>query len=91
MDLLQAAAQHRTAAIVTIGISAWISLCLIARLWLLYRKRRFLSKLAWSVVLLVPLFGWLAYAALFTPPSVSSNRAPIEFSRDSMYGGGGHV
>jgi hypothetical protein len=91
MNALESLLQNRTVAIVLLAISVWISLSLIARLWFIHRQRSFMAKLIWSIVLLVPLFGWIAYGAFFAPPSVSSNRAPTEHSRDAMYGGGGHV
>jgi hypothetical protein len=91
MDAIESLVQQRTTAIIVVAICAWISLCLIARLWLVHRGRTFGVKLVWSFVLFVPLFGWIAYGAFFAPPSVSSNRTPTEHSRDAMYGGGGHV
>jgi hypothetical protein len=91
MDALESLLQHPTVAIVLLAISLWVSFSLIARLWLIHRQRSVIAKLLWSIVLLVPLFGWIAYGAFFAPPPVSSNRAPTEHSRDAMYGGGGHV
>jgi hypothetical protein len=91
MDILESLAQHRIVAIVVIAVWLWISLSLIARMWLLHRQRAFVSKLAWTIILLVPLVGWVMYGAFFNPPSVSDIRAPTEHSRDAMYGGGGHV
>jgi hypothetical protein len=91
MDILESLTQHRTIAIIVVAVSLWISLSLIARLWIIHRQRAFLAKLAWSLILLASLLGWIMYGAFFSPPSVSDIRAPTEHSRDAMYGGGGHV
>jgi hypothetical protein len=55
--------------------SAWISLCLIARLWLTHRTEPLLRKLIWSLALLIPLFGWLFYADFFRVPERQDNTA----------------
>jgi hypothetical protein len=77
---------HRVAAVILTGVWAWISLSLIARMWLVHRRARFIKKLFWSFVLLVPIAGWIFYGALFHPPSVSDIRAPEEHSRDAYVG-----
>ena len=55
---------------------------------LLATPEKFDGKLVWSVLLLVPLLGWIFYGAFFQPPSVSENRAPTEHSRDAYAGMG---
>jgi len=81
-------AAHSKAAIVIAAVCAFVSLCLIARLWVVHSKASTLRKLVWSVLLLVPLLGWIFYGAFFQPPSVSENRAPTEHSRDAYTGMG---
>ncbi len=48
-----------------------ISVVLILHLWLSYRRASLLKKIAWSLILLLPLLGWLLYFALFNPPGYS--------------------
>jgi hypothetical protein len=81
-------AAHPKAAVVIAAACAFISLCLIARLWVVHSESSTLRKLVWSVVLFVPLLGWIFYCAFFHPPSVSENRAPTEHSRDAYAGMG---
>ena len=45
-----------------------VSLCLIARLWLLHSSDSFVGRLIWSGVLLVPILGWLFFAAFHHSP-----------------------
>ena len=52
-------------------VAAWlfISLCIIARLWVTRRADPIGRKLVWSViVLLLPMLGWLFYAAFYQAP-----------------------
>ena len=60
---------HPQLTAVLVALCLWISACLIIRMWLVHRRARFAKKLCWSITLLVPLFGWLMYAAFFTIPS----------------------
>ena len=45
-----------------------VSMCLIARLWIVHRRAAVISRLVWSLVLLVPVLGWLFFAAFFNAP-----------------------
>jgi hypothetical protein len=49
-------------------ICLWISICFILRVWIIHRKANLLKKLFWSIILLIPGFGWLAFGALFHLP-----------------------
>lgn len=51
--------------IIGIGVSIWISLCLILTIWIRHRKRHVLSKVFWSLICLVPLLGWVAFFGFF--------------------------
>jgi len=55
------------------GIGLYLSLCLIARMWLKYRSDKLTKKLFWSIVLLIPLAGWLFYAAFYNPYKYDNN------------------
>jgi hypothetical protein len=44
-----------------------ISLCLIGRMWLKDRDAHWSKKLCWSLVLCVPLVGWVFYGAFYRP------------------------
>ncbi len=51
-----------------------ISLCIIARLWVTRRVDPIGRKLVWSVILLLlPLLGWLFYAAFYQAPKPVGN------------------
>jgi hypothetical protein len=60
---------HPNAFVIALAICLWISLCLIARLWITQRSDALVRKFAWSIVLLVPLVGWLFYSAFYHPPA----------------------
>jgi hypothetical protein len=74
---------HRVAAIILAGLCAWVSLSLIARMWFVHRRAGLIKKLFWSLVLLVPIAGWIFYGALFHPPSVTGIRAPEDQSGEN--------
>jgi len=62
--------------IITVALLECISLVLIIRLW---RRRRKISpwqRCAWSIVLLIPIFGWLLYAFLAINPEAHSDSLP---------------
>ena len=52
---------------------AWISLTLIARLWVLHPECSSAKRISWSLILLVPLFGWIFYAGFFKAPPVTDS------------------
>ena len=61
------------------GIGAfclWVSVSLIIRMWLVERSASVFKRILWSVMLLIPLFGWLAYGAWFHIPSRHGMSAP---------------
>jgi hypothetical protein len=61
-------AQHHRAAVLLAAFCLWISACLIGRLWLVHKNAPFFKKLFWSIVLAVPLFGWIFCGGLFQQP-----------------------
>ena len=81
---------------IAIGIGAfclWISVSLIIRLWFIHRKEHFAKKLVWSVILLIPLFGWLAYGGCFRTLKSINTPCPREhdWGDTTITGfGGGH-
>jgi hypothetical protein len=86
IDLLAA---HPTASIVVGAGCLLVSLCLIARLWVIHAKDSFLRKLFWSVALLIPLIGWVCYGGFYHPPGYSTVPASTEHSAN-ISGDGGH-
>ena len=78
-------AHHHIADIVLFLFSAWLSLSLIARLWLKHRGDPVLKRLLWSIALCVPFFGWLAYGAFYTPLAENDVKAPV--NRDALNAG----
>jgi hypothetical protein len=81
-------AAHFTVTVVLSAACVGISLCLIARLWVLQRSH-VLAKLLLSVVLLAPIFGWLFFAAFYRAPEASAWTGHAEHGRDAGYAGTG--
>ena len=69
---------HLKLVVALLIVSEGFSLCLIARLWLTRRKMRVIRKLAWSVVLLVPVVGWLFFAAFCPAPGRDEHGGNVE-------------
>jgi hypothetical protein len=84
---------QRAIAAALVALWAFVSLCIIARLWVLHPRDRLISKLVWSLVLLIPLFGWLFFAAFYRSPEASTWTGHAEHGRDADVGftGSGHV
>jgi hypothetical protein len=72
--------------IILIGFYAWISLGLIATLWLKHRHEKLGRKIQWTLVILLPPIGWILYLGLFKPPGVTDTPG---IARGSMIGDGG--
>jgi hypothetical protein len=53
----------------------WLSLSLIAHLWLTYPKDSVLKKVFWSVLVCFPFLGWVFYGAFYRPLESNSIRA----------------
>lgn len=51
-------------------LSGLISAVLILTLWVRYRHDHVLKRLGWSLVLLVPVIGWVFYGGLYRPPPI---------------------
>ena len=51
-------------------LSGLISAVLILSLWVRHRRDTVLKRLAWSLVLLVPVIGWVLFGGLYRPPPV---------------------
>ena len=88
-DLIDLLAAHRPIAVAAAAVWAFVSFCLIARLWVVHRRARVIPKLAWSVVLLIPILGWLLFAAFFHQPEALSWTGHAEYGRDAPYAGSG--
>lgn len=80
--------RHPTAALALGAFCVWVSVCFIVRMWVTHRRASATKKLIWSLMLLVPLFGWLSYVAWFQPPDYTD--IPCPPNSDAMTGGGGH-
>ena len=59
---------HPLLVIVLCALWAWVSITLMIRLWLVHCHASFVKKFLWSIVLLVPVLGWMLYAGLFRLP-----------------------
>jgi hypothetical protein len=60
---------HSTAAVVIGAVCAFVNLCLIARLWVVHPRDSIARKIVWTLVLFVPLLGWIFYGAFYRPPA----------------------
>jgi hypothetical protein len=78
-------AHHHVAGVALFLFCAWLSLSLIACLWLKHRSDPLYKKILWSFVLCVPFFGWLLYGAFYTPLSENDVKAPV--NRDAFNAG----
>ena len=56
--------------IAAVALSGLISVALIVSLWVRHRHDHLLKRLGWSLVLLVPVIGWVFYGGLYRPPPV---------------------
>ena len=67
--------------IVALSICEFVALIAIVHLWFRKRRMRIITRLLWSVVLLVPVFGVLFYGLTRSDPESHSDDVP-----DSTYG-----
>jgi len=74
---VHAFAHHHQVRFLLILFCAWISVSLIGRMWLRYRKDSVLKKLGWSLILCIPFFGWFFYAGFYTPLRANDVRASV--------------
>lgn len=65
-----------------------IALVVILRMWMMRRHKRVAVRLLWSIVLLVPIFGLLAYIFLRENPERHPDYMEERGSGDDA--GGGH-
>ena len=67
---------HPVLLIVLCAIWAWVSITLVIRLWLVHRAASFAKKIFWSLMLMVPVFGWMSYGGFFQVPDRHDMPAP---------------
>jgi hypothetical protein len=70
--------EHWKLAVSLLIVCEGFSLCLIARLWITRRRMGVFRKLAWSLVLLVPIVGWLFFAAFSPAPQRDEHGGHVE-------------
>jgi hypothetical protein len=70
-----------TPTIVALSLCEVVALVAIVHLWIRRRRTRLITRLLWSVVLLVPLFGVLFYGLTRSDPEAHSDGVP-----ESTYG-----
>ena len=70
-----------------VGLVAWtvVSLGLIGSLWTKHRRDRMAKKLFWTVVLCVPVVGWIFYGGMYKPPERDLH-VSIESGDSGWYG-----
>ncbi len=60
---------YSTTELIIFGVCEFVSLCIIVRLWLTRGADPTGRKLVWSLILLLlPVLGWLFYAAFYQAP-----------------------
>jgi len=66
----------------TIGIiaSGSISAFLIARLWMKKEGCSAIDRILWTIVLILPVIGWIFFACFHNPPSVQPKELQGRFS-----------
>ena len=65
-----------------------VALFTIWRLW--FRgHRHIISRILWSVVLLIPFFGLLMFVFVGSNPEKNPDRLDTQSDSDAFYGGGG--
>jgi len=66
----------------TIGImvSGLVSACLIVHLWWKGQDCSAAAKLLWTIVLILPVIGWVFFACFHNPPSVQPKELQGRFS-----------
>ena len=78
---------HPVLLIALCAIWAWVSIALVIRLWLVHWRASFVKKFLWSLMLLVPVFGWMFYGGFFQPPGFHNTPA----SETPSFGGDGDL
>jgi type VI protein secretion system component VasK len=69
--------EHHTLTLALLLSSLCVSLFMALRMWLRHSDKPFFLKIVWTLVLLIPIVGWILYLGLFQPPPVQplSHRA----------------
>ncbi len=85
---------HWRLSLASLIVCEGFSLCLIARLWITRPKVSAIRKLFWSLILLVPIVGWLFFAAFCPAPARDEHGGHVEYGDPTAgggdYGAGGH-
>jgi hypothetical protein len=76
-DSIHAFAHHHQILFLVIVFCLWVSVSMIGRMWLRYRRDSFLKKLGWSFILCIPFFGWFFYGGFYTPLRENDVRASV--------------
>ena len=84
-DLIDWIQQHPAFYISIAGFCLWVSLIFIIRIWLVHRNAPLVQKLFWTFVVLIPLFGWLCYGALFRSLPPGNVPCPVGDTYDPPY------
>ena len=62
-----------------------VSVALIVSLWFRHAQDKTLKKLFWSLILLIPVIGWLFYLAFYVPPSSQGRAEQAEGTFSGWY------
>lgn len=78
-SLLQIPLVRDSLVIVAMGVT----LLLLVRIWSVHRDRSVLGKIGWSLVVCLPLVGWVLYWGLATVPTPHRDR-PQHWESDGL-------
>ncbi|MEM8954909.1 MAG: hypothetical protein AAGD22_12220 [Verrucomicrobiota bacterium] len=54
------------------GLWMWISSCLIVNIWLRHTWARLRLRTFWTIIVLIPILGWIFYAGFFRVPKATN-------------------
>lgn len=66
-----------------------VGVCVGVHLWFQKRRMKILPRILWSILLLVPFFGLLAFVFLRFDSDKNPDRMESTADIDAFYGGGG--
>jgi hypothetical protein len=71
---------NNSTAVIGCIASGLVSLLLVICMWVLKREDSFWKKFIWTIILFVPLLGWLFYAAFYNPPPIQPENLRARYS-----------
>ncbi len=76
--------RHPVATILVLILCVGVGLRLVVHIWGAHREASVSRKLVWSIIVFIPIFGWLAYGAFFRSSLALDTSTPREQSTDMV-------